>query len=218
MKNAALIQVLGAVAYGELKAYEGAKAEAAAATTEADRKHFKKVAAEELRHHKGFVARLEALGADPERAMRPYQTALDRYHSADQRGDVEDAVAGYLGEGIADDLLQWLRTVVDTETAAFIDTVIEDEVEHEAHAAAALRTQMTTNKDGARRAAAGAQQMALHMLWSGRGSAAVPLQAFVRVGNVPGLLAAIGGGHVRRMKAIGLGPLGLPGFLVGARN
>jgi rubrerythrin len=207
--NKALIQVLGAVAYGELKAYEGAKADAATATTEEDRKHFKKVAAEELRHHKGFVARLEALGADPERAMRPYRTALDRYHASAPRGEVEDAVSAYLGEGVADDLLQWLRTVVDAETAAFIDTVIADEVEHEGHAAAALRDVMASTPQGKRRAARGAQQMALHMLWSGRDRASVPLAAFVRVGNTPGLLRAILGGHARRMQAIGLRPLGL---------
>lgn len=209
MKQTALIQVLGAVAYGELKAYEGAKADAAAAANEADRRHFKKVAAEELRHHKGFVARLEAMGADPERAMRPYRTALDRYHSAESRGVVEDAVAAYLGEGVADDLLQWLRTVVDDETKTFIDTVIADEVEHEGHAAASLREVMTTTPDGKQRAARGAQQMALHMLWSGRDRASVPLAAFVRVGNTPGLLQAILGGHARRMRAIGLRPLGL---------
>ena len=137
--NSVLVQVLGAVAYGEWKAYEGAKADAAAAVDDVERRRFRKVAAEELRHHKGFVARLEALGADPERAMRPYRVALDRYHGASAGGEVEEAIAGYLGEGIADDLLQWLRTVVDPETAAFIDTVIADEVEHEAGAAAALR-------------------------------------------------------------------------------
>jgi rubrerythrin len=207
--NKALVQVLGAVAYGELKAYEGAKLDAETATNEADRRHFKKVAAEELRHHKGFVARLKAMGADPERAMKPYRRALDRYHSSTPRGSVEDAVAAYLGEGVADDLLQWLRTVVDDETKAFIDTVIEDEVEHEGHAAAVLRDAIAAEPNGKHRAARGAQQMALHMLWSGRDRASVPLAAFIRVGNAPGLLGAIGGGHVRRMRAIGLRPLGI---------
>ena len=128
--NTALVQVLGAVAYGEWKAYEGAKAEADAAPDDVTRRRYRKVAAEELRHHKGFVARLEAMGADPERAMRPYRTALDRYHGRAGGEPVEEAVLGYLGEGVADDLLQWLRTVVDDDTAAFIDTVIADEVEH----------------------------------------------------------------------------------------
>src|SRR3989442_16028251 len=101
--NTALVQVLGAVAYGELKAYEGAKADAEAAIDEASRRRFRKVAAEELRHHKGFVARLEAMGADPDRAMRPYRAALDRYHGRRSADDVAEAVFGYLGEGIADD-------------------------------------------------------------------------------------------------------------------
>ena len=80
VENTALIQVLGAVAYGELKAYDGAKAEAESAETDEARRWHRQVAAEELRHHKGFVKRLEALGAEPERAMAPYRLPLDRYH------------------------------------------------------------------------------------------------------------------------------------------
>ena len=210
MSDTALIQVLGAVAYGELKAYEGAKAEAAAATDDATRRRFRKIAAEELRHHKGFVARLEALGADPERAMRPYRDALDRYHAKDTTGDpVRDAVVGYLGEGVADDLLQWLRAVADADTAAFIDTVIADEVEHEALAAADVRAALAASPRGKRAAARAARQMVLHMLWSGRSSAG-PMAAFLRLGRAPQLLGVLLAGHARRMKAIGLGPLGLP--------
>lgn len=207
--NTALIQVLGAVAYGELKAYDGAKADAAAATDEATRKRFRKVAAEELRHHKGFVARLEALGADPEQAMAPYRTALDTYHGRTPSDDpVEEAVYGYLGEGIADDLLTWLREVVDPDTAAFIDTVIADEIEHEANAAADLRA-VLADAGARRRAGRAAQKMVVHMLVSGR-RGATPMTAFLRLGKPAGLVGAIAGGHLRRMRAVGLAPLGLP--------
>jgi hypothetical protein len=207
--NIALVQVLGAVAYGELKAYEGAKADAEAAPDETTRLRFRKVAAEELRHHKGFVARLEAMGADPERAMRPYRTALDRYHARQSDDPVEDAVVGYLGEGVADDLLTWLRRVVDPETAAFIDTVIEDEVEHEANAAADLRAVLETTPGAKVRAARASRRMLVHMLWSGRDRGA-PMVAFLRLGRPAELIAALLGGHARRMRAVGLGPLGLP--------
>jgi len=206
--NTALVQVLGAVAYGELKAHEGAKADAASAPDEATRRRFRRVAAEELRHHKGFVARLEALGADPERAMQPYRQALDTYHGRAAGHPVDDAMFGYLGEGIADDLLTWLRKVVDPETAAFIDTVIEDEVEHEAAAAAELRA-VLDSPVARLRAARAAQKMVTHMLWSGR-RGATPMAAFLRVGRPADLLTAIIGGHVRRMRAVGLAPLGLP--------
>ena len=210
MPNTALIQVLGAVAYGEQKAYERAKADAAAATDESERRRYRKVAAEELRHHKGFVARLEALGADPDRAMQPYRTALDRYHERDAGSPVEAAVIAYLGEGVADDLLGWLRTVVDDDTAAFVDTVIADEVEHEANAAADLNAALEGTPGGRRAAARAARTMVTHMLWSGRGRAAFPMAAFVRLGRTPALLGALADGHRRRMAAIGLGPLGLP--------
>jgi 1,2-phenylacetyl-CoA epoxidase catalytic subunit len=209
MTTTAMIQVLGAVAYGELKAYEGAKGDAEQATDEEERKRLRKVAAEELRHHKGFVSRLEALGADPERAMRPYRTALNRYHGHASDDPIEDAVYGYLGEGVADDLLTWLRKVVDGETAAFIDTVIEDEVEHEAHAATELRRLLDTTPGGRARAARASRRMLAHMLWSGR-RGATPMTAFVRIGRPVELITALVAGHIRRMRSIGLAPLGLP--------
>jgi DNA-binding ferritin-like protein (Dps family) len=199
--NKALVQVLGAVAYGEWKAYENAKADAAGTTDPAERRRYKKVAAEELRHHKGFVGRLEAMGADPERAMRPYRTILDRYHGRDETDPVTGAVFDYLGEGVADDLLHWLRQVVDAETAAFIDMVIADEVEHEAGAAADLRDVLDTAPNGRARMLAGAGTMALHMAWSGR-RGATPLIAFVRLGKTDQLLSAIVGGQVRRLRAV----------------
>lgn len=206
--NTALVQVLGAVAYGEWKAYEGAKAEAEAATDPAVRRRYRKVAAEELRHHKGFVARLEAMGADPERAMAPFRAPLDRYHGRAELDPVDAAVFGYLGEGVADDLLHWLRTVVDDETATFIDGVIADEVGHEADAAADLRAVLATEPDGPARAARASRRMLTHMLWSGRQGAA-PLVAFVRLGRPDALLRALLGGHTRRMRSLGLEPFGL---------
>lgn len=207
--NKALVQVLGAVAYGEWKAYEGAKADAEAADDPGLRRRHRTVAAEELRHHKGFVARLEAMGADPERAMRPFRTSLDRYHGRVEDDPVAEAVFSYLGEGIADDLLHWLRHVVDDETATFIDGVVEDEVGHEAAAAADLRELLETVPDARSRARRASRRMLLHMAWSGRTGAA-PLAAFLRLGRPDELVRALLGGHVRRMRAVGLAPFGVP--------
>ena len=207
--NTALIQVLGAVAYGEWKAYEGAKADAAASDDPALRRRHRTIAAEELRHHKGFVARLEAMGADPERAMRPFRTPLDRYHGRSGDDPVAEAVFSYLGEGVADDLLHWLRRVVDDETATFIDGVIEDEVGHEAAAAADLRELLDSVPDARPRAMRASRSMLLHMAWSGRTGAA-PLTAFLRLGRPDELVRVLVGGHVRRMRAVGLAPFGLP--------
>jgi DNA-binding ferritin-like protein (Dps family) len=205
-----MVKVLGAIAYGELKAYEGALAQAADAEDEAERRQYRTIAAEELRHHKGFVRRIEAMGGDAERAMRPYRTALDSYHG-DRVGEDEvvEAVRGYLGEGIADDLLTWLRRVVDPETAEFVDSVIADEVGHEALATDRLRTLIDTTPGGLRRAGAGARRMLLGMAGAGR-AGGLPLVAFLQVGRGPELVAAIGRGYERRLRAIGLGPAGVP--------
>lgn len=199
--NKALVQVLGAIAYGELKAYELAREEADNAATPADRRRHRIVAAEELRHHKGFVGRLEAMGADPERAMRPFRAPLDRYHAYRPADPVEAAVFAYLGEGVADDLLTWLRQVTDPETAAFIDGVIQDEVGHEAAAAADLKSVLDSEPGARLKAMAAAARMVGHMLWSGR-TGALPLTAFLRIGRADALVAALIAGQQRRLRAV----------------
>jgi DNA-binding ferritin-like protein (Dps family) len=211
VNRTALVQVLGAVSYGEWKAYENAKeraAQARAAGDEDEAREWRRTAAEELRHHKGFVARLDALGADPDRAMRPYRHALDTYHGRPPASTLEEAVWGFLGEGVADDLLRWLRRVADPETAAFVDTVLADEERHEARAAAELRARLD---DTGSRAAAGraARRMFVGMIGSGR-SNPLPFAAFLRLGRPHELLGAVIGGQRRRLTSIGLRPLGLP--------
>lgn len=74
--NTALTRVLGAVAYGEWKAYEGAKADADATDDPGLRRRHKTVAAEELRHHKGFGARLETVPGARARAGRASREML----------------------------------------------------------------------------------------------------------------------------------------------
>jgi len=204
--NKALVQVLGAVAYCEWKAYEGAKAKVSEAADEVERRVWRKTAAEELRHHKGFVARLEAMGADPERAMRPYRRALDTYHAHTTEDPLEEAVWSFLGEGIADDLLLWLRTVVDDETAAFIDTVIADEEEHEGRAVAELRVRLDADPRNRRAAGSAVLRMVLGMADSGR-AGGVPLAAFLRVGRQRDLLGAVFGGMLRRVRLLQLVPV-----------
>lgn len=207
--DTALVQVLGAVAYGEWKAYEGAAARAAAAADEAEREALARIAEEERRHHDGFVARLRGLGADPERAMRPYRESLDAYHAHQPRGALEAAVWSYLGEGVADDLLAWLRTVADAETAALVDAVMADEEAHEARATEELRTLLGADPSARTEARRAARRMLVHMARSGGGARGLRFGSFLRVGRGHALLAALATGWVRRLRAIGLSPLPL---------
>lgn len=213
MANTALIRVLGAVAYGEWKAHEGARQAAAEAPSAEERAAWEQVAAEELRHYEGFVERLRALGADPDRAMRPYREALDTYHGHGPGTPVQEAVWSYLGEGIADDLLQWLRKVVDEETAAFVDTVIADEEGHEARATEELRALLDRDPGARAEARAAVRTMLRHMLGSGRASGFVPFGAFLRLGRPHELVGGIAAGMVRRLRAVGLDPFAVPSLL-----
>jgi rubrerythrin len=206
VENKALIQVLGAVAYGEQKAYNGAKAKAAEATDDAERRVCRSIAAEELRHHKGFVRRLHGLGADPERAMRTYRASLDEYHGLPEEEDeVDAAVCNLMGEGIAADLLTWLRKVVDVETAEFITTVSADDVHHEARATADVRGVIMAHPDGKRRAVRAATRMLSHMAQSGPASGP-SFVAFLRLGRAHALLGGLASGYPRRLDLLGVGP------------
>src|SRR5439155_11693085 len=114
-----------------------------------------------------------------DRAMRPYRAPLDTYHANQPADEVEEAVWSYMGEGIADDLLLWLRRVVDADTAAFIDTVIADEEEHEGRAADSLRALLDADPGHRRRARRAVRRMLQHMLARGR-ECALPMIAFLR--------------------------------------
>jgi len=204
-RESALVKVLGAVAYGELKAYEGARARAADTDDPEVRRAQRQVAAEELRHHKGFVRRLEALGADPERAMAPYRAQLDRYHSMTPADELDEAVASYLGEGIADDLLRWLRRVADAETAEFVDRVLEDEVGHEALAASELRARLGNDPIRRIRSGVAALAMVARMARSGAaGGGVLPFGAFIELGRPAELVGALVGGQLRRLARAGI--------------
>lgn len=208
-RSRAFAETLAAISYGEWKAHVGAAEAAAVADDPVEARELKQIAAEELRHYKGFTRRLRELGHDPDELMAPYEAMLDAYHRHETDDPIEEAVWGYLGEGVADSLLGWYRTVADDETAAFIDTVIADEVEHEARATRLLNELISRTPGGRRKAGRAARVMLFHMAVSGR-RAPTSLGSFLRVGRPGTLLATLVGGHVRRMAAIGLFPLGTP--------
>lgn len=202
MTTNAMVQVLGAVAYGEWKAHEEALAYAAEAATDDERRDWERVAAQELSHHEGFVGRLRALGADPERAMAPYRSVLDGYHGQRSADEVEDAVWSYLGEGIAEDLLHWLARVGDDQTAALITRVLADEEEHEAGADQRVRDLVRATPANRLRALAAPLTMLGRMAASGSPQQMLPLRAFLGAGRSAELLAAITSGFARRSLAL----------------
>lgn len=200
-----MIQVLGAISYGEWRAYEGARAKAETVTDDAEKLAWRTIAAQELRHYKGFTARLEAMGADPDEAMAEFRPTLDTYNTNQPGNAVEDAVWSFLGEGIADDLMVWFRDVVDDDLRAFVETVLADEAEHEDHAAVELRAILASDPANLELARGAAQSMVDNMLSSG-GPTSSPVLAFLQLGRADELIKTIVGGFARRLDEIGIDP------------
>ena len=76
----AVIDLLGAIAYGEISAFERLAEDAKLAPSLEDKVAISGMAATEFGHLGMLTERLTELGADPFEAMAPFQQALDRFH------------------------------------------------------------------------------------------------------------------------------------------
>src|ERR1035437_6546486 len=70
--RAAVIDLLGALAYGELTAFARLAADAEMAPNQPAKAALARVAVAEFHHHEALTARLTEMGADPDAAMEPF--------------------------------------------------------------------------------------------------------------------------------------------------
>jgi hypothetical protein len=111
---AALVDLLGMVAYGELTAFDRMAADARLAPDLRRRATLCEMAAVEIANYRRLVDRLVALGADPEAAMAPYVEAVQAYHdSTEPRDWLEALTKAYVGDGVADDFFREMAVLVD---------------------------------------------------------------------------------------------------------
>lgn len=123
----AVVDLLGALAYGELCAFDRLAYDARMAPTLAGRVQMSSMAAIELGHYEALALRLRELGADPGAAMAPFIAPLETYHSLTAPSSwLEGVVKAYVGDGIAEDFYREVATFVDVDTKQLIDTVLAD--------------------------------------------------------------------------------------------
>jgi hypothetical protein len=129
----AVIDLVGALAYGELTAFERLAEDAKMAPTLEDKSALAAMAVAEFGHFAKLRARLTELGADPEQAMLPFVAPLDAWHEHTRPADwLESLVKAFVGDAIATDFYReisahldpWTRTLMldalaDTGHAAF---------------------------------------------------------------------------------------------------
>ena len=121
----AIVDLLGALAYGELCAFDRLAEDARMAPTLAGRAHMARMAALELHHHDVLVGRLAELGADATEAMTPFVAALETYHSLTAPSTwLESVVKAYVGDGMAADFYREVAQFVDPQTRSLIDEAL----------------------------------------------------------------------------------------------
>ena len=124
---AAVTDLLGALAYGELRAFSQLAKDAELAPTLRHKSALAMLAAHELKNYSVLTERLRSLGVEPETAMEPFVPAVDAFHERTSASDgLEGLVKADVGEGIAQDFYREISRYVDEDTRALVLSVLED--------------------------------------------------------------------------------------------
>jgi hypothetical protein len=214
---AAVIDLLGAIAYGELSAFERLSEDAKMAPALQDKVELARMASTEFSHFEGLRARLAELDADAFDAMAPFVGPFEAFHRRTAPADwFEGLVKAYVGDGLAADFYREISAFLDAETRAIIVESLADAgqsafVVDRVRAAIAADSRL-----GGRLALWGRRLMGEALSQAQRVAAERDALSALLSGGVdrPALdLAAIGRlftrlteNHVRRMDALGFAP------------
>jgi hypothetical protein len=125
--RAALVDLFGVLAYGELVAFERLAADAAMAPRVADKAALAGMATAEYRHFLALTERLAELGADPNSAMEPFRRPIDDFHAHTKPADwLEGLVKAYVGDGIGTDFYREIAAYVDPASKELVLSVCDD--------------------------------------------------------------------------------------------
>lgn len=125
--RAAVVDLLGALAYGELAAFERLAEDAKLAPTLDDKAELAKMASAEFHHFERLRDRLGEIDADPTGAMDPFAAALDDFHRQTAPSDwLEGLVKAYVGDSIASDFYREVAARLDTDTRGLVLAVLDD--------------------------------------------------------------------------------------------
>lgn len=125
--RAAVVDLLGALAYGELAAFERLAEDAKLAPTLADKAELAKMASAEFHHFERLTERLTAIEVEPTGAMEPFARALDEFHRQTAPSDwLEGLVKAYVGDSIASDFYREVAARLDSDTRSLVLAVLDD--------------------------------------------------------------------------------------------
>ncbi|MFD6420280.1 ferritin-like fold-containing protein [Streptomyces sp. NPDC060194] len=124
---AAVVDLLGALAYGELAAFERLAEDAKLAPTVGDKAQLAAMASAEFHHFARLRDRLAEIDADATAAMEPFVAALDEFHRLTAPSDwLEGLVKAYVGDSIASDFYREVAARLDSDTRSLVLAVLDD--------------------------------------------------------------------------------------------
>ncbi len=125
--RAAVLDLLGALAYGELSAFERLAEDAKLAPSLEDKAALAGMAAAEFQHYQQLHDRLVETGADPTEAMQPFAEPLEAFHRMTAPADwPESLVKAYVGDSIANDFYREVAARLDDDTRSLVLRVMSD--------------------------------------------------------------------------------------------
>jgi rubrerythrin len=209
----AVVDLLGALAYAELTAFDRLAEDARLAPSLEGRAALAGMAVAEMGHFQRLRERLVELGADPTGAMTPFVRALDTFHESTRPSTwLEGLVKAYVGDGLASDFYREIAAFLPEPDRALVLEVLAD-TGHADFAVREVRAAIRADRKVAGRLA----------LWGRRlvGEAISQSQAVIAehdelaqlivagTGDFTGLgrlIERITTAHTERMKTLGLNP------------
>jgi hypothetical protein len=207
----ALVDLLAALAYGELCAFDRLADDARMAPTLLGRAEMSAMAAVELGHYQRLADRLLELGVSPQDAMAPFVPAIETYHALTEPSTwLEGVVKAYVGDGMAGDFYREVAEFVDPSTRELIHHVLTDVnraefAVREVRSAIAAQPAVTGRLAlWARRLVGEAISQTQHVLADRDSLMMLLVKGTGDLAGVAGLITRITDRHAERMTALGL--------------
>ncbi|HEY3006948.1 MAG TPA: ferritin-like fold-containing protein [Micromonosporaceae bacterium] len=211
LADAAVAELLGMLAYGELLAFDRMAADARLAPDLRRRAVLSEMAAVEIANYRRLAGRLVELGADPEEAMSPFVAPLQAYHdSTDPKDWLEALTKAYVGDGIADDFFREVAAFLGASDRELVLDVLHGN-RYDDFAAEEIRRAIATDPKVANRLSMWARRLVGEGLSQAQRVAGerVALATLIVLGSgdqagVQALLKRLTSAHTARMTAVGL--------------
>ena len=123
-------ELLAALAYGELSAFDRLAEDARLAPDLGDRVQVTRIAVRDFDRYLRVAERLLEFGVDPLSAILPYRRPLDEFHRLTKPKTWQEALLkAYLGGGLAADLHREVADLIGDATRALVDDLLAEDDE-----------------------------------------------------------------------------------------